>query len=324
MCARVFTTVAATLLGIALPFATAVAAPGSACEPRASIYRRVADRVFRGPEVPEIYTVMHLTEEDQARIRAIAGDESVPPVERMRAALDAYLTARLRHLDPAVRESYVRYIEHFTKKSIYANERGALSANAGYIDIPQELQHTVATYAIIAHEVEHRIQHLDADLMTGPGSSSRQFAFVLRMLFLPSERYFTEHGAIRAEWEFLHQVPEHIRRQAIGLAHSSLRNQSNRQLIERMLGNAGLPFDQYLAREHSHRRYNYGNTVGVAVAAHILITGSVLTVLASTGYLVGCNVCAEEAQTQAEAQVRAGTWDGRLHYGDYCQAFCTQ
>lgn len=196
-----------------------------------------------------------LTHEDRVEINEIFDRDSLSNKEKARLAFETFLEARLRKVDPTlsfeIRKAYKELVIKHTSgplKAHYDLKTGKVIA-----EIPEFYADSLVSYAIIAHELEHKLQNLRID---SEGLSHFKLAFQ-KFVYKVDERFLKESGAMRAEWIYISSTPESVR---VKIAQEILKNpnieNSEKSIILIMLLGADEKIDDYLALQHAVGRYS--------------------------------------------------------------------
>ena len=208
--------------------------------------------------------------------------------EKARMAFEITFEARIRDLPPddqaamrtALAKAKIENAKYFNGVAL------PLIPNSVRVFRPPEYVESFLEFSMLLHELEHQLQGRRIGLYRG----------VLSRLLRPIEmRYRLENGAMRAEWTYLHSLPEWAKDELVEAiqADAALKGWE-KETVVRMLQASHLPQSKYISvMEESYRYSRFA--IGVS---HSLAVGGLAGSSLIAGY-VFVKIC--ESQKTREA-----------------------
>lgn len=185
----------------------------------------------------------HLTIEDISYIQNTVNRTDLSVEKKLSLCFDRYVGARLRNVDirssrkvrKMIEKIRIEYRKELFFGHINANKQIELGLDIG-------LRRSLLEVMMKVHEIEHYLQYLDGHLQLNV------VKFVLSKFFTPRKflrmRYEAEFGAIKAEWEILHSMPDWVRVETIHRINASYQGK-RRTNLSNIIMSSKLDFDGY-------------------------------------------------------------------------------
>jgi hypothetical protein len=236
--------------------------------------------------VEEVRTGDWFRPEDTHAVQAIQENIALSTAEQAEKTFEVYLNARLRGLPEEDRQSIFRIVAQAKSKPSKNEVDGVYNIYIKKIGLrlPPSVKDTALEKAIFIHEIEHALQ----DLVTSrPGSRG---LFIRRILDSVGTRFLLEEGAMVAELRALKLIPKDERVRLIAEIQSLPKREmdkSSRALCLRMLQNADMDIDGYLAAQRESGRYSaqsIGKAHWLPMVPVTVLAGGLIGLALACGY----------------------------------------
>ncbi len=236
------------------------------------------------PTVPSIFKKTYLGDAEIKKIRLVF-ESTLSAREKMQTAYQIYINTRLKEFSPEKRKRILYALDKLVKKT----KTGKFEASAAEVSLPEDLRFTATSYATIVHEMEHNI-NIDA-LETSDRRTV--WLYLFKYFYTPAPKFVDELSAMKAEWEFLHNIPKFDRMAAVGTLSKVGLSKTHERMYRDMLEAADLPLEEYLKFQHDSGRYGFFGVALNTVNTYAMTSPLAVLppVLAISGYKWACEKC---------------------------------